>query len=130
MTPVGIDGSFTAPTGHVLKWDRWELNIGQRLINTTGFESAGYEENTGGLKFGTWSATGHFKANAAANAPGFDALTGVAAEATFQVSTGCTVAVDVVVGNISATSDVNGEARGTFTGVTSGAPTEVWDETA
>jgi hypothetical protein len=128
-TPVGVNGSFTAPTGHTLKFDRWQLNVGQRLINTTGFESAGYEENTGGLKFGQWLASGHFKDNASGSSPGFDALNGAGGSGTFQVATGCTVAATLIVANIEGTSDVNSEARGTLSGVTSGAITETWDET-
>jgi hypothetical protein len=128
-TAVGIDGSVTFVTGHNAKFDRFDLTIGQRLINTTGYGET-YEVNSGGLKFGRFTASGHVKFNVATSALGMDDLTGTGGSAVFQLASTCTETVTVIIETINVTSDVNGEERVTFSGPTSGAVVEAWDETA
>jgi hypothetical protein len=125
---VGSDGAVTFITGHNLCADEFELAIGQQLINTTCFADT-YESNRAGLKFGRWSVSGKPIFDAGTTKPGFDDLTGTGGSITLTVATGCTEVFTGIIGTMSVRSNVNGEARLTFTGVTSGAVTEAWDET-
>ncbi len=122
----GVDGSFTTVTGHAAKFDTWKLTGGQRLINITGFDSAGFEENIGGLKYGRWEATGFARYGTAATSTGIQNMSKVGGTATFQVATGCTESATCIVENVEIMQDVNGASRLKFSGVTSGTITEVW----
>ena len=126
----GVDGSLTMPSGYNACFDSWSLVLGQRMNTVTCFGDT-YESNLGGLKFGRWTATGTPTHNAASTAPFTSSGPSAAsASATFQVGTGSTIAIGVVVAEIAVSSDVNGAARIAYSGPTSGAATVTWDETA
>lgn len=126
---VGTDASISFISGHNACFDRFELTIGQRLVNTTCFGDT-YESNRAGLKFGRWMAEGKPIYDDTTTKPGFDDMTGTGNTVTFTIATGCTLAVTCIIDTISVRADVNGEQRLTYTGVTSGAVTETWDETS
>jgi len=126
---VGTDASVSFISGHNLCADRFELTIGQRLINTTCFGDT-YESNRAGLKFGRWMVEGKFIYDTTNTKPGFDDLTGTGGTITLTIATGCTLAFTGIIDTISGRADVNGEQRLTYTGVTGGAATETWDETS
>lgn len=128
---VGSDASISFISGFNACFDTFSLVIGQRLINTTCFGDS-YETNRAGLKFGRWSASGKPIFDAATTKPGFDDLTGTSAGSgtiTLTVATSCTLAFTGIIDSIGIDTNVNGETRLTYTGVTSGAITETWDET-
>lgn len=127
-TAVGVNGSVTFVTGHNAKFDRYALTIGQRMINTTGYDSGGFEENTAGLKYGFGKASGHMKYGVASSAPGIDVLSQTGATSTFQIAVGCTLAATTVIETISINSDVNGEERVDFNFRLSGTITQIWAE--
>jgi hypothetical protein len=122
----GVDGSVTFVTGHAAKFDSWTMRAGQRLNNITGFDSGGFEENLGGLKFGEGSCTGHLKYGVASSAPGMATFAKAGGAATFQVATGCTLAATIIVSDGTISSDVNGAARVAYNYRTAGTITETW----
>jgi hypothetical protein len=123
----GVDGSFTAPTGHNGKFDTWSLNVRQVVNDITGFDSGGFEENIGGLKGADFTATSHFKYDAANTSPGLPTKTG--GTATCQVAANCTYSATVIVSATPASSNVRGAAGFALAGRTSGTITLAWDET-
>jgi hypothetical protein len=122
----GVDGAVAFLSSHVLKFDTWTGRYGQRVNNITGFDSGGYEENLGGLKFGEGSATGHFKYGTTTTAPGSASFSKTGGTATFTVATGCTISHSTIVSDLNISSDVNGAARGSFNWRATGTITETW----
>ncbi len=127
-TPVGIDGSVTPISGHYLKASSYSLDMGVRLINTTGYSDGGYEVNTGGLYYGRWSIGGFPQYDDTATSPGLDALTRTAAAMVLQVAQGCVYSFSGIIEHGIVGSDVNGAETLMFTGPTSGAVAETWDD--
>lgn len=125
---VGSDGSVSFVSGHNLCADEFELAVGQQLINTTCFGDT-YETNRAGLKFGRWSVSGKAIYDAGSTKPGLDDLSGTGGTITLTIATGCTEAFTGIISTAAVRSNVNGEVRLTYNGVTSGAVTETWDET-
>ena len=122
---VGSDANITFLSQHNFCCDMWELERGQRLIDTSCFGDAA-ESFRGGRQYGSFAAEGKPIYGAASTALGFDAISAAAASVTFTVATGCTIAVGVVVTNIRLRPVHGGESRVAFVGVTSGSVTVVW----
>ena len=120
---VGSDASVSFISGFNVCADRFSLTVGQRLINTTCFGDA-YETNRAGLKFGRWMVEGKPIYDASNTKPGLDDLTAGGGSITLTIATSCTEQFTGIQDTISINSDVNGESRLTYTGVTSGAVTE------
>ncbi len=127
LTPAtGVDGSVTL-TGHAASFNSWTLNISQALVDVTGYGDT-FAKNVGGLKFGSWTASGTLEYDAASTAPAADDLEKTAiTDIVFQVAAGCTYTFDGIITSASLSSDVGGGARITFAGVTSDAIVEAWD---
>ena len=125
-TASGVDGSVTFVNTHNAKFDTWTMRAGQRMNNITGFDSGGFEENLGGLKFGEGSATGHNQYGVANTAPGMASFSKTGGNATFQVATNCTLASTIIVSDGTISVDVNGASRIAFNYRTSGTITEAW----
>lgn len=125
---VGVDGSVSFISGHNAVFDSFELMIGQRLVSTTGFGDT-FEEVRGGLKYGSWTCAGKPKFDVSSSAPNLDGIAGAGGSITLTVATGCTFQFTGVIERGGISSDVNGGARLVYSGVTSGAVTETWDET-
>lgn len=126
---TGVDGSVTLPTGKGLLADSWSLVVGQALVNVTNYGSGGYEENVGGLKRGSWSITGVVKYDDTSTTPGVTAIAKLGEAFTFLAVTGCTWAFTGIITSAPLSSDVSAGFRGAYSGVTSGAITEVYDQT-
>src|SRR4051812_19376823 len=126
-TAVGVNGVISFITGHVLRFDRYSLAVRQALLPTTAFGDL-FEVNTAGLKSGRFSASGHFVYDFATTAPGVASMSQTGGTVTFTIAPGCTEAVTCIIGEIAIENEVAGDARGTYSGVTSGAVTETWDE--
>ena len=126
---TGINASITLPTGHYACWDRFSLTKGQRITNVTCFVDTN-EVNQGGLGYGSWSAEGTTKYNDTNTSPGFDSISNTPGSATFTFASSCSVTTDVLVSEITGSADINADNRISARGVTSGSPTETWDETS
>lgn len=125
---TGVVGDVTLPAGYAVKADTWSLSISQALVPTTGFGDT-YETNVGGLKRGAWSVTGTPQYNAANTNPGInDSTSDPQSGFVFQVATNCTFSCSGLLVTGTASSDVAGAARVTYSGVTSGSVTDAWDE--
>jgi hypothetical protein len=138
----GVNGSITVGTvttvAETIKFDKYQLTLGQRIMNVTGFDSLGYEQNIAGLKYGRGSATGHFYTGNGTAGPGGQLLTQNPLPVTFYISSNtsalCTesfyntgdATTGILVDNVQFSVDVNGETRGTFDFVTSGVCVEAW----
>jgi hypothetical protein len=130
-TPAtGTDGSVTFITGHNAKFASWTLNISQALVDVTGYDSSGYFQAVGGLKSGSWTVAATLKYDAATHTPGATAMTKNGGAMTLQVASGCTYAFTGIIISAGLSSDVGAGARIVYSGVTSGAITETWDESA
>jgi hypothetical protein len=127
---TGVVGDVTLPTGYNVKADTWSLSISQALIPTTGFGDT-YETNVGGLKRGAWSVTGTPQYDAANTNPGInDTVSAPQSGFVFQVAPNCTFTCSGIVVNGTASSDVAGAARVSYSGVTSSSVVDAWDEGA
>lgn len=128
VTPAtGVDGSVTF-TGHAAAFNSWTLTISQALVDVTAYGDT-YASHVGGLKFGSWTIGGTLKYDGASSSPDAENLskTGIA-NTVLQVATNCTYTFTAIPVSCSISSDVGGGARVTWSGVTSGAITEAWDE--
>ena len=122
-----MDGAVTF-TGHNAAFNSWTLTASQALVDVTAYGDT-YASHVGGLKFGSWTIGGTFKYDAATHSPNLDVFEKVGvANMVLQVATNCTYTFTGIPVSASASSDVGGGARVTWSGVTSGAITEAWDE--
>jgi hypothetical protein len=129
-TPAtGVDGAVTF-AGHIAAYNSWTLTVSQALVDVTAYGDT-YAANVGGLKFGSWTIGGTLKYDAATHSPNAEILekTGVASMV-LTVAPGCTYTFTGIPTSCSISSDVGGGARVTWSGVTSGAISEAWDEGA
>lgn len=128
---TGNDGSVTLPSGtHDAVARAWQASFPRVVTDVTGFSNT-YQRNRLGLMSVTGSVTCIPKYDAANHSPGvLDRVAGGSA-LTLQVATGCTYALTAVFGNISFTSDKQGDAGLTyeFANGDSDTITETWDET-
>ncbi len=128
-TPAtGVDGAVTF-AGHIAAYNSWTLTVSQALVDVTAYGDT-YAAHVGGLKFGSWTIGGTLKYDAGTHSPNLDVMdkTGVASMV-LQVAPLCTYTFTGIPVSATASSDVGGGARVTWSGVTSGAITEAWDET-
>jgi hypothetical protein len=127
-TPAtGVDGAVTF-TGHNAAFNSWTLTVSQALVDVTAYGDT-YAAHVGGLKFGSWTIGGTLKYDASTHTPNAEVLekTGVTGMI-LQVAPSCTYTFTGIPVSCSISSDVGGGARVTWSGVTSGAITEAWDE--
>jgi hypothetical protein len=118
---VGNDGDC-AITGHVILFDRWSATITQNVTDVTAFGDV-WAVNRGGIKGGTFSASGK---GDDASAPDGDGIDADGAAVTLTVIAAHTVAGTAVISNVTHSSDVNGEQRSSFDGIFTGTITETW----
>jgi len=126
---IGSGSSFTTPTGHNVCVDRATVAVGQRLVPVTCFGDT-FEQNQGGLKYGSVSFEGTPQYGAGTTAPGLPNISGSGGTFGFVPAPECTITGTMIVSDASISSDVNGAVRAAFSGPTSGAITETWDEGA
>jgi hypothetical protein len=129
-TPAtGVDGNVSFGT-HYAAYNSWTLTVSQALVDVTAYGDT-YAAHVGGLKFGSWTIGGTLKYDAASHSPNLEVLekTGITG-IILTVATGCTYTFTGIPVSATASSDVGGGARVTWSGVTSGAITEAWDESA
>jgi hypothetical protein len=126
---IGTGSSFTTPTGHNVCVDRATVSVSQSLVNVTCFGDT-FEDNIGGLKRGAVSFEGTPQYNAVSTAPGLPNISGTGGAFTFVVAPSCTISGTMIISDASISSDVSGAVRASYSGVTAGALTESWDETA
>ncbi len=126
VSATGLNGAVTLPSGKHVKFDTWSLSVSQALVPTTGFGDT-YETNVGGLKRGAFSVTGTPEYGAANTDPGITAIASIPELALIlQVATNCTYTFDAIFVTATASSDVAGAARNSYSGVTSGSVTSAW----
>lgn len=128
-TAFGVDGDVTLFTNHNLNFEGWVLTVSQEIVDETGYDSGGWAETKGTIKSAAFSATGFPQYDAASTNPGVGSITAAGGTVTFQVATGCTYSFSGVVTSAGHASSLRGQSRVTYTGVTNGAITTVWDET-
>jgi hypothetical protein len=126
-TPAtGVDGNVTF-AGHIAAYNSWTLTVSQALVDVTAFGDL-YAKHVGGLKFGSWTIGGTLKYDAASHSPNLEILEKTGAAIVLTVATDCSYSFTGIPVSGTASSDVGGGARVTWSGVTSGAITEAWDE--
>jgi hypothetical protein len=129
-TPAtGVDGNVSFISGHTASFNSWTLNISQALVDVTAYGDT-YAANVGGLKFGSWTVGGTLKYDAASHSPNAEVLEKTGGAMVLTVAPLCTYSFTGIPTSCSISSDVGGGARVSWAGVTSGAITEAWDESA
>jgi hypothetical protein len=138
----GVDGNitFATRTGETTtfpqgKFNYWTLVVGQVVNNITGFDSSGWQEYLGGVKFARFGATFHNKFNAATTNPfgsttPASVLPKMGCNIIFQVAATCTYTTEAIVESYTLGQDVNGDSVTSVGGPCTGAPTLAWDEAA
>lgn len=138
----GPGGSFAGPTGWNLKFASWAGSYDVETADAQGFEDSGFifpiPVNTGF----SGSVAGVLQYNAASTKPVPDALmdgavlavgdleTSSVGSFTLTVITGCTIAFTGVMTNFTINRALKGSAvLGSFSFVSQGPITRVWDET-
>lgn len=124
---TGLDASVTFLTQHGCCADMYQLTRTQQLIEVSCFGSTG-AEFLGGLQGGSFAVEGKPIYNNTSTSPGFAEISGTPGSVTFTVATGCTVAIGCLVTSMTLRAVHGGESRLAYAGVTSGTPTETWDE--
>ena len=128
----GSDGSCSI-TGYKVLFNTWSATFSQPIIELTAFGDT-FAEKSGGVMSGTFSASGLMQKDVDGEpmpTPGGSiamARDGVAVELKAATGTDCMWSGNAVIGSVSPTSTMNGEASCSVDGEFTGAITLTWDE--
>lgn len=132
----GSDGSCSI-TGYKILFNTWSATFSQPIIELTAFGDT-FATKSGGVMSGTFSASGLMQKDVdgepmppAVPGTGSDiamARTGVAVELKAATSDNCMWSGNAVIGSVSPTSTMNGEASCSVDGEFTGAISLAWDE--
>jgi predicted secreted protein len=126
---AGTSGNFSIG-GHKARIAAWSASFVQDVNDASGFASAGWRENLGGMKVMRGEASGYLTYDAASTAPvatitEANDVTGQAF--TLTCVTGCTYGGTAIVSNVVVGHSISGNASVSFSFVSTGAVTETWD---
>lgn len=124
---VGVDGAYTKSDNHGGNITQWSATFSMHLQEITGFASTSDREYRGGIRGGTFTASGNPTFGAANTSPGVtNAARRTGDTITLGVATGCTYAGNAIFQEIGVGSVKAGDATLNFGGTFSGPVTETW----
>lgn len=107
---VGIDGNWTAVTGHAGVINQWAATGSQFIYNTPGFGDS-FMSRRGGLKDLVGSAGGWMISGTNPADPGITGMSNTGTSMVLTANTGCTITLTGVMASVALLSDLQSNAN-------------------